>query len=222
MFVLLSCRTEYVKGYIVGHSTVPNICEDLGIEFAPSTGETVRAILSLRDEPKSPDDTDRDLLILTDLRVAHIKRTEHANNVAVLSLPKVVAFEIARQRSSGLSGYIWGGLAFVAAFLVWQIWDQPVVDLVAGVVLGAMGFYLIFDQYLDRLALTVTVKAESSQLQLQFHKSVDEKDLYNFFNQMFDVNANSSSTAVESESCHSGGTEDIDFDRWRAESFRTF
>ena len=140
----------------------------------------------------------------------------------MLSLPKVVAFEIARQRSSGLSGYIWGGLAFVAAFLVWQIWDQPVVDLVAGVVLGAMGIYLIFDQYLDRLALTVTVKAESSQLQLQFHKSVDEKDLYNFFNQMFDVNANSSSTAMEPESCHSGGTEAIDFDRWRAESFRTF
>ena len=220
MFVLLSSRTECAKGYIVGHSATPNIYEALGTEFTPTAGETVRAILSLRDEPKSPDDTDRDLLVLTDLRVAHIKRAEHANNVAVMSLPEVVAFEIVRQRSSGLSGYIWGGLAFVAALLVWQIWDQPVLDLVAGVVLGAMGVYLILDQYLDRLALTVTVKAGSSQLQLQFDKSVDEKDLYKFFNLLFEVKANSSPTAMEPEPCCNGGTEPTDFDRWRLESFR--
>ena len=210
------------EGYIVGQSATPNTYEDLGTEFTPIAGETVRAILSLRDEPKSLDDTDRDLLVLTDLRVAHIKRTEHSNNVLVMSLPEVVAFEIARQRSSGLSGYIWGGLAFVAALLVWQIWDQPVLDLVAGVVLGAMGIYLILDQYLDSVALTVEVKAGSSQLQLQFDKSVDEKDLYDFFNLLFEVKANSSLTAMESEPCHSGGIEATDFDRWRSESFRRF
>ena len=222
VFVLLSSGTECAKGYIVGQSATTNTYEDLGTEFTPVAGETVRVILSLRDEPKSLDDTDRDLLVLTDLRVAHIKRTEHSDNVSVMSLPEVVAFEIARQRSSGLSGYIWGGLAFVAALLVWQIWEQPVLDLVAGLVLGAMGVYLILDQYLDSVALTVEVKAGSSQLQLQFDKSVDEKDLYNFFNLLFEVKANSSLTAMESEPCHSVGMEATDFDKWRSESFRRF
>lgn len=152
-------------------------------------GEQVDTTLSLRDEPKDQHDTDADLLVLTDQRLIHLVARGRNREAVFVSLRGVFAVEVTTEHPGGYGGYIWGGVSFLVAILLWQVWNQPILNVVAAAIVALMGAYLIWDHVMAPLVLQMTVRAGSSQLQMGAHKSIDPQQIYDFANRMFDVKA---------------------------------
>jgi len=152
-------------------------------------GEQVDTTLSLRDEPSDEYDTDTDVLVLTDQRLIHLVAKGRNREAIFVSLEDVFAVEVGTEHPGGYGGYIWGGVSFLVALLLWRVWNQPVLDLVAAGVVALMGVYLIWDHLMAPLVMHTTVRAGSSQLQMNIHQGIDPQRVYDFTNRLFEVKA---------------------------------
>ena len=154
-------------------------------------GEQVDTTLSLRAEPKDEYDTDTDILVLTDRRLIHLIAKGRNREAVFVSLNDVFAVEVSTEHPGGYGGYIWGGVSFLVAILLWQVWNQPVLNVFASGIVGLMGVYLIWDHVMAPLVLQLTVRAGSSQLQMNVHESIDPQRIYDFSNRVFEVKTTS-------------------------------
>ncbi len=155
-------------------------------------GEQVDTTLSLRDEPRDEYDTDTNLLVLTDRRLIHLVAKGRNRETVFVSLDDVFAVEVSTEHPGGYGGYIWGGVSFLVAILLWRVWNQPVLDVVAASIVALMGVYLVWDHLMAPLVLHTTVRAGSSQLQMNIHKSIDPQRVYDFANRVFEAKARGS------------------------------
>jgi hypothetical protein len=158
-------------------------------ELSLLDGEQVDMSLSLRDEPKDEHDTDTDLLLLTDRRLIHLIAKGRNREAVLVSLDDVSAVEVGTEHPGGYGGYVWGGISFLVAILLWRVWNQPVLDVVAAGVVALMGVYLIWDHMMAPLVLQATVRAGSSQLQMNAHQTIEPQRMYDFANRVFEVKA---------------------------------
>lgn len=150
-------------------------------------GEQVDRTLSLRDEPNDKYDTDTDVLVLTDRRLIHLVANGRNREAVFVSLEDVFAVEVGTEHPGGYGGYIWGGISFVVALLLWRVWNQPTLDVVAAGIVALMGVYLIWDHLMAPLVMHATVRAGSSQLQMNIHQGIDPQRIYDFTNRLFEV-----------------------------------
>ena len=148
-------------------------------------GEHVQTMLNLRRESKDQYDSDSNVVILTDKRLIHLKATGRNRHAVFVSLNDVFAIEVTSEHPGGWGGYLWGGLAFLLALVVWQVWNRPVLDVAAAIVLVAVGVYLIIDHITSPLILNTVVRTGSSQLPLQADSSVSPQAVYQFVNHVF-------------------------------------
>ena len=166
---------------------------DLGqTEFASVDlleGERTETTLSLRDDSKGRRNAPTNLLVLTDRRLIHLVDDGRARDAVFVWLADIFAVRVGTERKGSIGGYIWGVLAFIAASLVWTVWDQPVLDvIVAGLVL-LMGVYLVWDRINTAPIFQVTVSAGGSQMTMNVHRSVAPELVYAFTNRVFETKA---------------------------------
>lgn len=152
-------------------------------------GERTETTLSLRDDSKRRRNAPTNLLVLTDRRLIHLLDDGRARDAVFVWLDDIFAVRVGTERKGNIGGYIWGVLAFIAASLVWTVWDQPVFDaIVAGLVL-LMGVYLVWDRINTAPIFQVTISAGGSQMTMNVHRSVPPDLVYAFTNRVFETKA---------------------------------
>jgi hypothetical protein len=158
--------------------------EKLGIrDVTLMDGERIEASLNLGDGRPDLSSRDTDALLLTDRRIIHLHAKSPGRKAVFASLQDINAAEI-RTESNGYSGYVWGGLAFVVAALLWQVWDQPLVSPLAAAAVAMMGVYLIVDHKLSPPRMRATFQAGSATLECEVNDRASE-EIYPFVNRLF-------------------------------------
>jgi len=166
--------------------------EEIGFaEVRLMDGEQVATTLDLKKKPKGSKEskeaaTSAELLVLTNRRVMHVRAASKSRESVLVSLADVFAFEVADHRPNSFGGYVWGAVAFIVAIAVWRVWNVDVLDVVAAVIIAAMGIYLIVDQMFAPSSLQATIRAGSSQLQVAVDHDAAES-VYAFANKLFET-----------------------------------
>ena len=149
-------------------------------------GEQIDTALDLTNGRSGEDATASNVILLTDRRVIHLNTNGRTRGVVFASLQDMDTVEIASE-GHGYSGFVWGGLAFVVAFFLWQVWDHPIGSALAAGVVALMGVYLIVDQWLTPGILRATFNAGPSKLQCGIGSEPASKELYGFINRLFQL-----------------------------------
>ena len=155
-------------------------------DVAMMDGESVDCALNLRDGLVENPSEGGDLILLTDRRVIHLSANGKDRKVVYVPLQEVSAAEVATE-SSGFGGYIWGGLAFVIAALIWRVWDNPFWSVAAAVGLVLMGVYLILDQVYSPQGVRAVFRAGTSEIKCDVGSANASKDLHTFVNRLFQL-----------------------------------
>lgn len=152
-------------------------------------GEQAETTLSLRDEPKGGRDGAIDMLVLTDRRLIHLVDDARTREAMFVSLADVFAVRVGTERPGRVGGYVWGLLSLIDAILVWMMWDQPVLDVIAAGIVLLMGAYLVWDHTRTPPVFQMSVGAGSSQMTMTVHRSVPLRRVYEFTNRVFEIKA---------------------------------
>ncbi|MYD51201.1 MAG: hypothetical protein F4W93_06910 [Dehalococcoidia bacterium] len=169
-------------------------------------GERPETTLSLRDDSKGRRDTATDVLVLTNRRLIHLVDDGRAREAMFVWLEDVFAVRVGTERKGNIGGYIWGVIAFIAASLVWTVWDQPVLDvIVAGLVL-LMGVYLVWDRINTAPLYQLSVSAGGSHMMMNVHRSVPPELVYAFTNRLFETKARGAHSGDDDDDPSSNAT----------------
>ena len=132
-----------------------------------------------------------EVILLTNKRVIHLNGHGERRRAVLVSLRNVDAVEITTERE-GFGAFVWAGLAFVAAALVWVVWDSSLAPIGA-LVVAAMGVYLIVDRTLSPGNAYAVFSTGSSQLRFGIGSSLPSKDIYDFVNRLFQLQSEDAS-----------------------------
>ena len=143
-------------------------------------GETIDSALPIgRTSGDNPE-----VVLLTDRRVIYIRGNGSHRKATFASIHDVEAVEITQEREGG-GAFIWAGLAFVVAVLLYIVVDQAFTRIAASIVVAMMGVYLLVDQLFMPGKPLLIFKAGSSQVQFGLKGEPSSPEVYEFINRLF-------------------------------------
>ena len=150
-------------------------------------GERIDSALDLSKDGSRESVNSPEVMLLTDRRVIHLHGSGKRRNASFASIQDINGVELTVERQ-GTGAFIWAGLAFVVAILLYfALKDHSVWRVVAPITVALMGAYLIVDQRVDSGAPVVTFKAGSSQLQCTLQNDGASSDVYTFINRLYQL-----------------------------------
>ena len=99
-------------------------------------GERIVSTLELGDD--EDDGAAHEVILLTDRRVMHLNGNPKNIRAAFVSIRDVEIVDV-RLEQEGIGAFIWAGLAFFVAVMLWRVIDHPLGSAAAGLVVAAMG-----------------------------------------------------------------------------------
>ena len=179
----------------------------LGETEYPKDGDVSKA--PRRKWGKNPADAHTNLLVLTDCRLIHLVYNASGRESAFVSLSSVSAVQMNARRPGRAAGFVWGGISLLAAALLWAVWDQPVLDVVAAGVVALMGLYILLDYVMAPHAVQMTISAGLSQMTMGVHGSISTQRMNDFANRVFEAKANAQYPGVGRWPLDTAGADDI-------------
>ena len=179
----------------------------LGETEYPKDGDVSKA--PRRKWRKNPADAHTNLLVLTDRRLIHLVYNARERESAFVSLSAVSAVRMDARRPGRSAGYVWGGISLLTAALLWAVWDQPVLDVVAAGVVALMGLYIMLDYVMAPHAVRMTISAGLSQMTMGVHGSISTQRMNDFANRVFEAKANEQYPGVGRWPLDTAGADDI-------------
>ena len=179
----------------------------LGETEYPKDGDVSKA--PRRKWRKNPVDAHTNLLVLTDRRLIHLVYNARERESAFVSLSAVSAVRMDARRPGRSAGYVWGGISLLTAALLWAVWDQPVLDVVAAGVVALMGLYIMLDYVMAPHAVQMTISAGLSQMTMGVHGSISTQRMNDFANRVFEAKANEQYPGVGRWPLDTAGADDI-------------
>ena len=179
----------------------------LGETEYPKDGDVSKA--PRRKWGKNPADAHTNLLVLTDRRLLHLVYNASERKSAFVSLSAVSAVRMDARRPGRSAGYVWGGISLLTAALLWAVWDQPVLDVVAAGVVALMGLYIMLDYVMAPHAVRMTISAGLSQMTMGVHGSISTQRMNDFANRVFEAKANEQYPGVGRWPLDTAGADDI-------------
>ena len=179
----------------------------LGETEYPKDGDVSKA--PRRKWRKNPADAHTNLLVLTDRRLIHLVYNASERESAFVSLSAVSAVRMDARRPGRSAGYVWGGISLLTAALLWAVWDQPVLDVVAAGVVALMGLYIMLDYVMAPHAVRMTISAGLSQMTMGVHGSISTQRMNDFANRVFEAKANEQYLGVGRWPLDTAGADDI-------------
>ena len=79
-------------------------------------------------------DESPEVLLLTDSRVIHLNGTGKRRTAVFASVDDISTVEIFTERA-GMGVYVWSGLSFMVALLLWRVIDNPIGSVAAAIIL---------------------------------------------------------------------------------------
>lgn len=159
-------------------------------------GETIEATLELDDEEGG---TSNEVILLTDRRVMNLNGNPKSLKAAFASIRDVEVVDIAIERE-GIGAFVWAGLAFFVAIMLWKVIDHPLGSAAAGLVVAAMGVYLIVDHIMTPGRPVVTFKTGTSEFRADLKSERAVSEVYPFINRLFQLKDDSGPTRYSSPS----------------------
>ena len=151
-------------------------------------GERIQAALNWNGDTGNRAKDDADVLLLTDQRVVLVNRDGRRRNAVFVAIEDVDSVEVSSE-SGGYGGYVWGGLAFFVAVMLWRMWEHPIGSVLGPVAVALIGLYLIADQLLSPKRQRATFRAGSSLIQCSIDDGAPTTDAYVFVNRLFQLKA---------------------------------
>ena len=179
----------------------------LGETEYPKDGDVSKA--PRRKWRKNPADAHTNLLVLTDRRLIHLVYNASERKSAFVSLSAVSAVRMDARRPGRAAGFVWGGISLLTAALLWAVWDQPVLDVVAAGVVALMGLYIMLDYVMAPHAVQMTISAGLSQMTMGVHGSISTQRMNDFANRVFEAKANEQYPGVGRWPLDTAGADDI-------------
>lgn len=159
-------------------------------------GETIEATLELDNDE---DGTSNEVILLTDRRVMNLNGNPKSLKAAFASIRDVEVVDIAIERE-GIGAFVWAGLAFFVAIMLWRVIDHPLGSAVAGIVVAAMGIYLIVDHIMTPGRPVVTFKTGASEFRADLKSERAASEVYPFINRLFQLKDGSGAARYSSPS----------------------
>ena len=151
-------------------------------------GERLESVLGLESEASDPDN----VLVLTNSRLALVKRSGRQRRSTVTSVKDIETVEVAEVRP-GVGGYLWAGLAVVVAALLWFTIDNIVGSAVSAAAVGAVGLFLLYDRLSEPATTRVTFNTRRSGLVCELEGERTDEQIQTFVNRVFELKDGTSS-----------------------------
>ena len=172
--------------------------EELGFsDMNLSEGEHLHSTLNL-ENGESAADGYSDVILLTSKRVIHLNANGKRREAVFLSLSDIDSVEVASERR-GYGAFVWGGLAFFVAIMLWNIWDHQVGRVLGAAGVASMGVYLIMDHLLSPPKVHASFRTGSSLVRFGLKSAQASKDIYAFVNQLFQLKDGQAEQTVKEE-----------------------
>ena len=170
------------------------VLEELGLEdISLLDGERLDSTLNL-DGDGSGRSPGGDMVLLTDRRVIHA-RNGRRRKAVFASIQDIDAIEIS-QEQQGVGTFLWAGLAFLVAIILYLMIDAALTRTVAAAVVAVMGIYLLVDQLLLPGKPLVIFRAGGVQLEMTLRSEEVPADVYAFVNRVFELKDDSGPNGV--------------------------
>ena len=161
------------------------VLEELGLEeISLLDGERLDSTLNLDGDAGGSSSGD-EMVLLTDRRVIHA-RNGRRRKAVFASVQDIDAIEIS-QEQQGVGAFLWAGLAFLVAIILYLMIDAVLTRTLAAAVVAVMGVYLLVDQLLLPGKPLVIFRAGGVQLEITLRSGEVPADVYAFVNRVFEL-----------------------------------
>lgn len=126
-----------------------------------------------------------EVVLLTDRRVIHA-RNGRRRKAVFAAIQDIDTIEIS-QEQQGAGAFIWAGLAFIVAIMLYLVIDAQLTRIGAAAVVAVMGVYLLADQLLLPGKPLVIFRAGSVQMEVALRAEEVPADVYAFVNRVFQL-----------------------------------
>ena len=149
-------------------------------------GETIDSAISLTAGLNGDYARDPDVILLTDKRIIRLTAEGRRHNAVFVALQNIDAVEITTQRE-GYGAFLWGGLSFFVAIMLWKVWDHPLGSGLAAAAVALMGVYLVLDRIFSPGTVQASFKAGSSQVMCGLKSDQASRDIYPFVSRLYQL-----------------------------------
>ena len=147
------------------------------------SGERIVASLGMTDRDR---DYDGDAIALTDSRVILASAERGRQRTAFMAIDDVSAVEIAR-KPEGYANFVWAGLAFFVAAMLWRAIDSQTLAIAAAAIVALMGVYLVIDRLTSRGNPRIAFRSGASEIDSPLADDGDLADAHALANKLFEI-----------------------------------
>ncbi len=126
-----------------------------------------------------------DMVLLTNRRVIHLKTNGRGRKAVFVSLQDIDSVELLAKRQTR-GAVVWGGLSFLVAVMLWQVWDHPWASALAALAVMLIGVYLVVDRLSMPGRVRISFSAGSSNLECEVGADGSGDNIM-FINRLFDL-----------------------------------
>ncbi len=152
-----------------------------GITLMPD--ERIVASLGITDRDR---DQEGDAIALTDSRVILTNAERGRQRAAFMAIDDISAVEIAR-RPEGYSNFVWAGIAFFVAAMLWRAIDSQTLAIAAAAIVALMGVYLVIDRLTSRGNPRIAFRAATAEIDAALADDGEMANAHALANKLFEL-----------------------------------
>lgn len=156
------------------------------------SGESIQASVGRFEDANSRED---DVLLLTNLRVIHISRSDANHDMSIAALDDIGTVELTQRPAGGYGAFVWSGLAFFVAYMLWRVIESQWISLAAAIIVALMGVYLIVDRLMSRGEHVLVFRASSGELRVELNGEERPSEAEALIARLFELKEERGSTA---------------------------
>lgn len=145
-----------------------------------------RVVASLGMDERDRRDYEGDAIALTDSRVILISAERGRQSAAFMAIDDVSAVEIARQ-PEGYANFVWAGLAFFVAAMLWRAIDSQTLAIAAAAIVALMGVYLVIDRLTSRGSPRIAFRAGAAEIASALADDREMANAHALANKLFEL-----------------------------------
>ena len=147
------------------------------------TDERIVASLGITDRER---DNEGDAIALTDSRVILTSAERGKQRAAFMAIDDISAVEIAR-RPEGYANFVWAGLAFFVAAMLWRAIDSQTLAITATAIVALMGVYLVIDRLTSRGTPRILFRTGATELDAALTNDSEMENAHALANKIFEL-----------------------------------
>ena len=164
-----------------------------GITLMPD--ERIVASLGMAENDRDRRDQEGDAIALTDSRVILTSAERGRQRAAFMAIDDISAVEIAR-RPEGYSNFVWAGIAFFVAAMLWRAIDSQTLAIAATAIVALMGVYLVIDRLTSRGNPRIAFKAATAELDAAIADDGELANAHALANKLFELKQTRAASAL--------------------------